>query len=268
MIRFFLNSYKILVAVFLISVASKLNAQVNIFPTPEKPPVNVGGKAQLDHIIKTQLYIAPNYIWKEEKNVTIFFTVTKEGKVLDPFFKEKQDAFYENECRRMLNFFIYEPARQGLVNVDAFGSLTINFSGPKYDESVKERKKMKKLLTKAQDSTFTIYEVADKSPEFYKGDEELPAFILENIEYPNVAKTQNIEGTVMLSFIVESNGYVSNVKAHKTVNGGCTEEAIRVALLTKWKPAEKNGKYVRYKVTYPITFNLKNVNKDNSASGQ
>jgi protein TonB len=133
---------------------------------------------------------------------------------------------------------------------------------------MKERKKLKNNLTKPQDSTFVIYEVADKSPEYYKGEEALTEFILENIEYPNVAKNQNIEGTVQLTFVVETNGFVSNIKAIKQVNGGCTAEAIRVVGLLKWKPAEKNGKYIRYKVTYPITFNLKNINKDNSSSQQ
>lgn len=265
MIKQFVSSAICLIFIGYYSVAF---AQINVVAHPEVPPMNIGGKLQLEHVIRTQLYIAPSYIWKEEKNVNIFFTVTKDGKVIDPFFKEKTDAFYENECKRMLNYFLFEPAKIGGVAVDAYGSLTINFNGNKYDESLKERKKLKKNLTKLQDSSFVIYEIADKSPEFYKGDAELSSFISENMEYPGVARTQNIEGTVHLSFIVETNGFVSNVKVVKGVNGGCTEEAVRVALLLKWKPAEKNGKYVRYKVSYPITFNLKNVNKDNSASGQ
>ncbi|HWY13374.1 MAG TPA: energy transducer TonB, partial [Bacteroidia bacterium] len=100
------------------------------------------------------------------------------------------------------------------------------------------------------------------------GDDAYPQFVLDNIEYPNVAKTQNIEGTVQLTFIVEKNGFVSNIKAVTEVNGGCTQEAIRIINLLKWKPAEKNGKYVRYKMTLPITFSLKNINRDNSNSQQ
>lgn len=244
------------------------SGQNEIYSNPDKKPDNIGGKEQLEHIVKTQLYLAPNYIWKDEKNLTIFFTVTKDGKVVSPFFKEKLEPFYENECKRMLKYFEFIPGTIGGVNVDAYGSLNFLFSGPKYDESLKERKKLKKLITKPQDSTFTIYEMADVSPEFYKGADELSNFILENIEYPNVAKNQNIEGTVPVTFIIETNGFVSNVKALKTVNGGCSEEAVRVTLMTKWKPAEKNGKLVRYRMTIPIVFNLKNVNKDNSASGQ
>lgn len=257
----------IFIFVFLIHFTDGFT-QAQIVPDPDIKPQNIGGKEQLDHIIKTQLYISPSNIWKEEKTITIYFTVTKEGKAHSPFFKEKHETFYEEESKRMLGYFEFNPALKGAIPVDAYGSLSFTFNGNKYDESLKERKKMKKLITKPQDSTFTIYELADKSPEFYKGEEEFPAFILENIEYPTVAKNQNIEGTVPVAFIIETNGYVSNVKALKTVNGGCSEEAVRVILLSKWKPAEKNGKHVRYRMTLPIVFNLKNVNKDNSASGQ
>lgn len=238
-------------------------AQVEEITTP---PQNTGGKKQLDHVVKTQMIIPEKYLKTEDKEVIIFFTVTKEGKVLNPFFKDKYDAYCEAEAKRLLKYFLFEPAKKGEVAVEAFGSLTFNFSPSKYKQWLKERNKYKVNLDKPQDTTFTIYEMADKSPEFYKGDDALPEFILENIEYPNVAKTQNIEGTVNLSFIVEANGYVSNVKVLKGVAGGCSDEAVRVVNLLRFKPAEKGGKYVRYKTNYPITFNLKIVNKDASNS--
>jgi TonB family protein len=226
------------------------------------PPQNVGGKPQLDHIVKTQLIIPDKLLKAEDKDVNIFFTVTKEGKVINPFFKERYGELYEKEALRLLKYFLFEPAKQSNVAVEAFGSLTFNFSATKYKSWVKERNKYKINLDKAQDTSFVVHEMADKSAEFYKGDDALAEFILSNIEYPNVAKTQNIEGTVNLSFIVEANGHTSNVKVLKGVGGGCSEEAVRVVNLLRWKPAEKNGKFVRYKMNYPITFNLKIVNKD------
>jgi TonB family protein len=241
-------------------------SQVKVEANPDTPPVNIGGKKQLEHLIYTQLIVPPKLIWVDDKMVTIYFTVTKEGRAIDPFFKDNYEDYYKNESKRILNFLLFEPGKIGGVNVDAYGSITMVFNGEKYKESLKERKKLKNASNLPADSSFIIYEIADKSPEFYKGDDELPAFILENIEYPNVAKLQNIEGTVQLSFIVETNGFVSNVKALKGVNGGCTDEALRVAQLLKWKPAQKNGKLVRYKMNFPITFNLKNVNRDASNS--
>ncbi len=245
-----------------------LKSQIKIEAEPDTPPTNTGGKTQLEQLVKTQMQM-PTQFTNAEKEATIFFTVTKEGKVVDPFFKEEYLNFYQKECKRLLRYFIFEPAKKSNVIVDAYGSLTFNFSGSKYKTNLKERNKYKlNFSDKIQDTTFSIYELADKSPEFYKGDDALPEFILSNIEYPNIAKLQNIEGTVVLSFIVETNGFVSNVKTIKMVGGGCNEEAIKLINSLRFKPAEKNGKYVRYKMQYPITFNLKNVNKDNSNSGQ
>ncbi len=254
---------KLFILLFLCTF-TRLNSQSKIELVPDTPPINIGGKSQLDQVIYTQLIVPPKLIWVDDKIVTIYFSVTKEGRAIDPFFKDNYDTYYQTESKRILNFLLFEPGRVGNVVLETYGSITMVFNGEKYKESLKERKKLKSNLTKPQDSTFVIYEIADKSPEYWKGDDALPGFILDNMDYPSVAKTQNIEGTVQVTFIVETNGFVSNVKAIKGVNGGCTEEAIRVVRLLKWKPAEKNGKYVRYRMNYPITFNLKNINKDNS----
>lgn len=259
----------ILFSALILVFVSAATAQINIEANPDIQSVNIGGKNQMEHIIKTQLIIPEHILKLEDKEVTIYFTVTKNAEVFTPFFKEEYPDFYKSEAKRLLRYFIFEPAKKASANVDAYCSLTISFSAKKYKLYLKERNKYKlNLSANAPDTSFVIYEVADRSPDFYKGADELTQFIFESIEYPNVAKNQNIEGTVPLSFIVEANGYVSNVKPLKIIGGGCTDEAIRVINLTRWKPAEKSGKYVRYKMTYPITFTLKNISRDNSGPTQ
>jgi protein TonB len=73
---------------------------------------------------------------------------------------------------------------------------------------------------------------------------------------------------VLLSFIVEPNGTLSNIVVEKEFNHLCTNEAVRVLKDTKWKPGIKDGKLIRYKTKYPIIFNLNNINKDNATSEQ
>src|SRR5688572_22295803 len=124
----------------LISLFTSLNAQVKVELNPDTPPVNIGGKKQLDHLIYTQLIVPPKLIWVDDKMVTIYFTVTKEGKAIDPFFKDTYDNYYQTESKRILNFVLFEPGRIGGVAVDAYGSLTMVFNGEKYKESLKERK--------------------------------------------------------------------------------------------------------------------------------
>src|ERR1044071_18757 len=94
-------------------------AQVKGETNPDPPPVNIGGKKQLDHIIYTQLFVPPKLIWADDKIVTIYFTVTKEGKAIDPFFKDEYEAYYKNESKRILNFLLFEPGKIGGVNVDS-----------------------------------------------------------------------------------------------------------------------------------------------------
>ncbi|MBL7935510.1 MAG: energy transducer TonB, partial [Bacteroidia bacterium] len=118
------------------------------------------------------------------------------------------------------------------------------------------------------DTSFVIYKIADASPEYYKGEEALNEYVLENLEYPDLAIRQNIQGTVVLSFIVEPNGTLSNIAVEKEFNHLCTNEAYRILRDTKWKPGKKDGKLIRYKTKYPIVFNLKNINKDNATSEQ
>ena len=74
------------------------------------------------------------------------------------------------------------------------------------------------------------------------------------------AKMAEVNGTVKLSFVVETNGNVSNITIDKSVGGGCDNEAIRLIQETHWIPAVKNGQYVRSHNTQEITFNIGNRN--------
>ena len=67
-----------------------------------------------------------------------------------------------------------------------------------------------------------------------------------------------IQGTVYVSFVIEKDGSVSNIKVLRNIGGGCGEEAVRVVqAMPKWKPARQRGKRVRAQYTLPIKFNLK-----------
>ena len=84
----------------------------------------------------------------------------------------------------------------------------------------------------------------------------MPHYILTNLKYPEAAKAGEIHGTVRLSFVVETNGNVSNITVLNSVGGGCDNEAIRLLQNTHWIPAVKNGKYVRSYNKQDITFNF------------
>jgi protein TonB len=73
---------------------------------------------------------------------------------------------------------------------------------------------------------------------------------------------------VVLRFVVEPSGLMTNIGVKNYVGGGCEEEAIRVLQLIKWYPAKKNDQLVRVEMTYPFYFILNDEFKDNSLGEQ
>ncbi len=102
-----------------------------------------------------------------------------------------------------------------------------------------------------------IFQVVEQDPEFPGGVEALYKYIQSNIKYPQLAKENNITGRVFVTFVVEKDGSVSNVKAARDIGGGCGAEAVRVVKsMPKWAPGKQRGKAVRAAYTLPVVFNL------------
>jgi periplasmic protein TonB len=104
-----------------------------------------------------------------------------------------------------------------------------------------------------------VYETFDiqKMPSFPGGEAELQKFLRDNINYPAIARENNIQGTAALSFVVGKDGTISNVTILKDPGGGCGKEAVRVVnSMPKWTPGEANGNPVKVKFTLPVRFRL------------
>lgn len=96
-------------------------------------------------------------------------------------------------------------------------------------------------------------------PEFPGGTQALNAYMKENTRYPSNAVEARVQGTVLLEFVVEKDGSISNVRVVSSLFPSCDEEAIRVIKsLPKWKPGEAYGKKVRAFYNVPFTFTLQN----------
>ena len=103
-----------------------------------------------------------------------------------------------------------------------------------------------------------IFTEAEVMPDF-SGKDGFKAYLRKNVRYPFAEKDQGKQGTVYISFVVEKDGTIANVKAAKEVAGapGFTKEAIRViSLMPKWTPGMMNGHPVRIEITQPVRFTL------------
>ena len=100
-------------------------------------------------------------------------------------------------------------------------------------------------------------DVVEYPPTFPGGSQALLDFLRENTKYPEQAKKDSIKGRVVLSFVVETNGSITEPKVVRSVHPLLDEEALRVAkLMPKWEPVYQNGTPVRVKYNIPVTFKL------------
>jgi protein TonB len=106
--------------------------------------------------------------------------------------------------------------------------------------------------------TEKIYTWAEEMPKFPGGDSELMKFFSQNLVYPEIAKRAGIEGKVILSFIVDKNGNIVDVKVAKSIGAGCDEEATRVLkIMSRWIPGKQNGNPVLTRINLPVVFKLR-----------
>lgn len=110
----------------------------------------------------------------------------------------------------------------------------------------------------ADNETDTIHQDADEMPIFPDGDKALIDFVSHNTNYPEAAKVNGITGRVMVKFVVEKDGSVSNVEIIKSVDPLLDAEAARVVstLPDFSSPGKKSGNPVRVQYVLPITFAL------------
>ena len=97
----------------------------------------------------------------------------------------------------------------------------------------------------------------DVYPRFPGGEEARLFYLRQHVRYPDDAYRKNIQGIVLVTFIVELDGTLSRVDVLNRVGGGCDEEAIRVTkTMPKWDPGKRAGKAVRVMVRMPIVFRI------------
>lgn len=103
----------------------------------------------------------------------------------------------------------------------------------------------------------SIYGTVDELPVFPGGDQACANWVVKKLKYPPKCKKEKIEGFVIVQFVVEKNGKVSNVKAIRSPHPDLAETAIRtMRKMPKWTPGKVGGKAVRSKLNQPVRFRL------------
>ncbi|MFZ1514333.1 MAG: energy transducer TonB [Saprospiraceae bacterium] len=97
----------------------------------------------------------------------------------------------------------------------------------------------------------------EQMPEFPDGAAAMMKYIQSNLNYPAIARENDIQGTVVVQFVVTKSGNITKVTIACGIGGGCDEEAARVVRsMPNWKPGKHNGKVLSVSFTLPIKFKL------------
>lgn len=220
-----------------------------VFTFVEQPPTFPGGDQALHQ------YLAQNIRYPHtaaEKNVsgTIFvsFIVTNDGEVVDvkTVGKPRGGGLEEEAIRVVEKMPKWIAGKQNGQHVNVQFNLPIRFTLQGGDEP-------KKIM-----SNDGAYLIVEEMPTYPGGENALMAYLSQNIKYPKAAVEKKLGGMVHVSFDINVDGSVSNVRSvHKPNNGGLEEEAVRVvSKMPNWNPGKEKGKPVRVKVVLPVTFKL------------
>lgn len=102
-----------------------------------------------------------------------------------------------------------------------------------------------------------VYDFVEVNAQFPGGDEAMYKWISDNLQYPAIAREQEIQGRVTCTFVVNKDGSIENVKVLKSPDASLSKEAERVIKkMPRWTPAKQNHKAVRCNFRLPIVFRL------------
>ena len=125
------------------------------------------------------------------------------------------------------------------------------------DEAAGEVLKAKEVIAQEKPVEEKVFDVVEQMPQFPGGDAALFEYLSTHIKYPTIAEENGVQGRVIVTFVVERDGSITDVKVVKSVDPSLDKEASRVvAGMPKWIPGKQNGSAVRVKYTVPVTFRL------------
>ncbi|TFF38448.1 M56 family metallopeptidase [Mucilaginibacter psychrotolerans] len=102
-----------------------------------------------------------------------------------------------------------------------------------------------------------VYLAVEQQPRFPGDDKAFAAYLGKTIKYPQTARKNNVQGRVILTFVIEKDGAITDIKVLRGIGSGCDEEAVRALKQSpKWIAGKQKGKAVRVQFAVPIAFSL------------
>ena len=128
------------------------------------------------------------------------------------------------------------------------------------DEDAKEllEEVEEEIQSLSASSSGQVYDIVEQMPSFPGGQSALFQYLSKNIQYPEICEKKGIQGRVICSCVVDTDGSITDVQVKQSVDPNLDREAVRVIQsMPKWNPGKENGLPVRVRYNLPITFSLK-----------
>ena len=238
-----MKTARLLIAIGVLFFGLQLNAQ-------NKNPEPVAGKnLTKDYITQNLVYPEADLQAGNSGKVVVGMHIDKEGHASDYIVKSTFSEEASPIALALVKTILWTPAMHSGLTIETDYQYTVDFNAKSYKRYWKHRERVVLPLTLEADTSNIVYEEYKKLEElarpYFADGGNIATYIAHNLKFPPAAKEREIQGTVRLSFVVETDGSVSNIVIVNSVGGGCDNEAIRLLEETIWIPAEKNGKYVR-----------------------
>lgn len=208
------------------------------------PIFNGGGLNKFHEFINQEFDFSK--VTKSEKLI-FSFTVNESGEVKNIRVLQYADIAAASEIIRVLQKSPkWEPAKKGGKPISVEIKMPLNFT---------MNPSQIKGADKIPNEELKSFDAIEKKPDFVGGMKSFYEFIAKNYRTPDV---EGLKGKVYLTFVVEIDGSISDIKVLKDIGYGTGEEAIRVLKKSpKWKPGEQNGKKVR--CIYHLPLNIQSM---------
>ncbi len=233
-----------------------------VYDKVDVAPLPIGGMARWNSYLLSNLTYPTSARRKGvEGTVVVGFVVNTDGSVSDIEIKKGIGAGCDEEAIRIVKGSPkWTPGILGgkAVRARVLFPLTFKLDGP--DTSADSTKAATPLTDGPEPSlqaTEEVYDLVDTPPSPIGGMATWQRHLSENLKYPTSARMKGIQGTVLVSFIVNTDGSIQEVTLVQGIGGGCDEEALRVFKISpRWTPGMIKGRAVRTRMTLPLSFRL------------
>ena len=248
---------RLLIALAILVSTWQLKAQVTL-------PEPFGGKnVTKDYITQNLVYPQADLDQGNSGKVVIGFHLDENGVASQYVVKSTFSEAASPIALHLVKTILWKPATNIGIPMDYDYEYEVDFSARSYKRYWKRHERPTVPLGLEADTSYKIYErrqLEEVARPYFADGSNMATYIVSNLQFPAAAREREVQGTVRLSFVVETDGSVSNIVVVNSVGGGCDNEAIRLLQNTIWLPAEKNGQYVRSYNMQDITFSIGNRN--------